>query len=282
MRSDRPRAITIFLTNGNPTGIKKLEVSNRTIRSYVIPRLNLADASKYDELKQPALYLLFDQEQTKAYIGECENFYKRIKEHDAKEFWDVAVAFIDTNNNLDKGSVKYLESMAVEASRNAGRIATDNKTIPPRNNLHEFKIPIVEEFFDDIKLLTSTLGYILFDQVKTHGLDEDDYWYCRGRNTSAKGVYSTEGFTVLAGSIIDAVGVPSFAKNFPNEAAKRLERIKDYAEPVSDTAYKLIQDIPFRSVSAAGGFCLGRASNGWMDWKNSAGKTLDEIIRQNK
>ena len=282
MSPGKPRTINIFLTTGNPNGIKKLEVSNRTIRAYVIPRALISEAKNFVELTQPALYLLFDKDESKAYIGESENFYERVKNHDqSKEFWETAVAFIAKDKSLEKGDIKYLESLAVEESKLANRMETENKTIPPRNNLHEFKIPTVNEFFGDVKLLTSTLGHPLFDRVETESISTEDLWYCRAKNTDAKGIYNEQGFTVLAGSIINAIPTPGFAKNFPKEASEREAKLFVSAKRSSDVNYKLLVDLTFGSVSRAGGFCTGRASNGWLDWRNSAGKTMDEIMRIN-
>ena len=280
--SNTPRTITIFLTTGNPNGIKKLEISNRIIRAYVIPRLKLADAKAYDELTHPALYFLFDKEGTKAYIGESENFYDRVKNHDqSKDFWDIAVAFISKDKSLEKGDIKYLESLAVASGIDARQLETINKTVPPLNNLHEFKIPIANEFFEDIKLLTSTLSYRLFDKVEGSS-SETDIWYCKGRHTVAKGVSSEAGFRVLADSLIDSTIVPSFASNFAREAAERELRLGSSSTPVSEHQVRLTSDLTFPSVSRASGFCLGRPSNGWIDWKDATGKTMDEVLRKSE
>lgn len=116
MHQDIPRTITIFLVSGSPNGIKKLEISNRTIRAYVVPRIRLADAKQFKDLCQPALYFLLNKDTATAYVGESENFYDRVKNHDQnKAFWEVAVAFIAKDKSLEKGDVKYLESLAVEA-----------------------------------------------------------------------------------------------------------------------------------------------------------------------
>ena len=277
----RARTITIFLTTGNPNGIKKLEVSNRIIRAYVIPRIKISDIKNFPELTQPSLYLLLDKDGEKAYIGESENFYDRIKNHDQnKDFWNTAVAFIAKDKSLEKGDVKYLESVAVESSLDAKRIEMINKTIPPKNSLHEFKIPTIEEFFEDIKLLTTTLGYSIFDKIQTEGLSENQIWYLKGKNTEARATYSESGFTLLAGSLINITPVPSFFSNFPKEALEREAKILINAKKESEYSYKLLNNITFSSVSRASGFCLGRASNGWLDWKNSANKSMDEVMRK--
>jgi hypothetical protein len=36
----------------------------------------------------------------------------------------------------------------------------------------------------------------------------------------------------------------------------------------------------FRSPSGASDVVLGRSSNGWIEWRDSAGRTLDELKRQ--
>ncbi len=281
MSQDAPRTITIFLVNGNPNGIKMLELSNRTIKAYVLPRIILGEAKKLQELNQPALYLLFDKENTKAYIGESENCYERIKNHDqSKDFWETAVAFIAKDKSLEKGDIKYLESLAVETSKNANRMETINKTIPPRNNLHPFKVSTVNEFFEDVVLLTSTLGHPVFDKVQTEGINDADLWYCKAKNTNAKGIYTEQGFTVLAESIINAFVVPSFGKNFPKEAAERESKLSASGFRKTEQTYELTKDLTFGSVSRAAGFCTGRASNGWLAWKNAIGKTMDEIMRK--
>ena len=48
----------------------------------------------------------------------------------------------------------------------------------------------------------------------------------------------------------------------------------------SNNSYKFLEDYVFSSPSTAGGVVLGRATNGWTKWKNSEGKTLDEVRRK--
>jgi hypothetical protein len=276
------KTITIFLLNGKPNGVKIVELSNRIIQAFLIPRSLLNDVKNRLELYGPALYVLCERDGSQVYIGESENFYNRIKNHDQdKDFWEIAIAFFAKDKGLEKGDVKYLECLAVEKARAANRFTVLNKTVPPRNNLHEFKVQSVEEFFEDASLLISSLGYPLFDPVSTHDdLIDNSYWYCAGKKTEAKGVYNEDGFVVLAGSRIDASQTPSFSSNFPKEAKEREEKLKKYGVFSSEGYYELKENIIFKSPSRAGGFCLGRSSNGWIDWKNDQSKTLDEVMRK--
>lgn len=161
---EAPKEIKIFLPDGNPGGLKVVELSNRNIRALQIPRSALAEV-KRAELSQPALYLLCDREGENAYIGECENFLNRVKDHDQKkDFWEIALVF--TADGIEKSDVKYLESLAVQEAKAAERMEILNSTSPVKNKLHEFKAATINEFFSDIKMLASVLGYPVFDRVK--------------------------------------------------------------------------------------------------------------------
>lgn len=65
----------------------------------------------------------------------------------------------------------------------------------------------MNEFFEDIKFLTSFIGCNIFKFVK---LKEEHLFYTKGRGCNAKGFYNSSGFTVLKGSIIVNSSVPSF------------------------------------------------------------------------
>ena len=48
----------------------------------------------------------------------------------------------------------------------------------------------------------------------------------------------------------------------------------------SEENYIFREDYIFNSPSTAGGTILGRSTNGWIQWKNKSGKTLDEVKRK--
>lgn len=47
-----------------------------------------------------------------------------------------------------------------------------------------------------------------------------------------------------------------------------------------DGKYKLTVSVSFTSPSSAAMFVLGGSSNGWVEWKDKDGKTLDELYRK--
>ena len=46
------------------------------------------------------------------------------------------------------------------------------------------------------------------------------------------------------------------------------------------TIYKFSDDQIFKSPSAAAATVLARRANGWIEWKDEKGKTLDELKRR--
>ncbi|MDR2190396.1 MAG: hypothetical protein LBP53_04330 [Candidatus Peribacteria bacterium] len=53
------KTITTYLVDGNATGIKTTELSNRIGKALIIPRAKLKDAKNRPEIEKPALYFLF-------------------------------------------------------------------------------------------------------------------------------------------------------------------------------------------------------------------------------
>ena len=46
------------------------------------------------------------------------------------------------------------------------------------------------------------------------------------------------------------------------------------------SCYIFSKDVEFGSPSGASDVVLGRASNGWTEWKDAQGMTLDELMRK--
>lgn len=86
--------------------------------------------------------------------------------------------------------------------------------------------------------------------------------YCKENNT----------FKLLKGSIIS-----STISNAFNRQATYNEIINNYCN-YSEGKYLLKMDYVFKSPSTASSVVLGRSSNGWLDWKNKEGKSLDDVF----
>ena len=169
------KTIQIFLRDANINGIKIADLSNSTARVYVIPRDQINFVQTRPDLASPALYMLFDDERTSVYIGECESFQGRIGNHIAtKDFWQWAVVCIATGAGLDKADVKFLESHAIEKAIEINRFDVQNRTNPTKNNLHEFKLATILGMFSEFELLISTLGFNVFEPLKDKAIEKPE------------------------------------------------------------------------------------------------------------
>lgn len=273
------KTVTTYLIDGDPQGTRYVFISNKICKMYVIPRSDTKILSERDELQKPAFYILLGEDETtkpQAYIGETENFKERVKEHDYKKaFWQKALVFISKDQDLTKADVQYLEHRAIALSKKLNTYNLEyNKQIPKCPNLPEYRKDTMDEFFEDVKFLSSFIGCFIFDEnevpIKNHTL-----FYTKGRGCNALGYYDNGGFTVLKDSILSGSVVPSFG--WPDKRKKLLD---EYAAPTADGKYKMETSKTFPSPSTAADFCIGSSNNGWIVWKNKEGLTLDAVVRK--
>jgi hypothetical protein len=273
---DSPRLISTYLLDGSIEGVRIIELSESSIKAFVIPRIKLNDVKTRDEVNWPALYLLINSDDNQLYIGESENFYKRVRDHDqSKDFWDLAIAIVSSSNALEKGDVKYLESLTVEKAQATAAMKVLNKIIPARNNVHEFKVHTLEKLLEDVALIAENLGFSIF---KSKDSTIDNTWYIKTKKTEAKAEFRGDKFVILTGSKIDKSTAPSMQREWPKDYLER-EELLAKAEDHGDYAV-LLENIPFRSPNSASGFAAGRSTNAWTTWKNKDGKTMDEVVRK--
>ena len=129
----------------------------------------------------------------------------------------------------------------------------------------------MDEFFEDVKFLASFIGCNIFEvsQPKVEHI-----FYTKGRGCDARGFYSSNGFTVLKGSVIAKSSVPSL-----KWSDKRNSLVGEYAAVEGDKIV-MTSDKTFASPSTAADFCIGSSNNGWLVWKDKDGNTLDSVYRR--
>ncbi len=247
------KTITTYLINGKPKGLRTIFISNKVCKALIVPREDVEKIKVRDEATRPSLYFLVNQDdENNIYIGETESFYDRLKNHQTeKDFWDVAISFFSQNNDLTKADVKYLEHLSLKASH---ANLPNNKKESTKPHLPEHQQSSVEEFFEDVKLITGFLGYTFFisnSSIKNEN-ESREILYCKRSGTDAQGIFTDNVFIVLKGS-----------------------KIKE-----NNSIIELKEDKTFKTPSAASGYVVNNSSNGWIDWKNKEGKTLNEIARK--
>lgn len=96
--------------------------------------------------------------------------------------------------------------------------------------------------------------------------------YCRSQMCDAKGaLMSNRDIIVLKGSILRKDATPTYGSK-----AFRADILERYCS-LTETGYVVLRDLPPMSVSGASGLCLGRSSNGYMDWKDKGGTRLADL-----
>ena len=281
---NRPQTIQIFLPDGNPTSIKIADLTNRMVTAVLIPRNKLAEIGSRDEVRKYGVYFLFGGDEEKAkpisYIGETEDCFERIKTHNKnKEFWNYAVVISSKTNTFTKSHVKYLEYLCIKNANEIGRYDTDNQSTPAKPYITESMEADLLDNYETIKILLATLGFPIFEEIRKASAKKSEILYCKGKLASAEGDMLDDGFVVFKESTANKEESPS-ATSWVTETRKRLRDSNILVE--NGNVLKFTEDYIFGSPSTAAAAVLGRQANGWTEWKNKSGKTIDELYRSDK
>ena len=273
----RPYSIRIFLPGGDPAGLRTIEKSNWTGAGLVIPRTTYADARSRRELKRAGIYILIGPPEEsglpRIYIGEGDPVGPRLDQHASKkDFWISAVAFTSKDENLNKAHVQYLEARLVEVATKAKRCVLDNGNVPALPSLAEAEAADAEGFLAEIQLCLPLLGLSVFTPAAASSTRKPLQINAKG--IAAKGLPTSEGFVVMAGS----GAVMGEVASCPGAVVCiRAAMIQNCVLKPSGEGYVFTQDYVFGSPSTAAAVVQGRSANGRVDWKDSKGRTLNEL-----
>lgn len=265
--------------NGQPDGVRSIRRHLSTMTTYVIPRPLLTEAKKISNINRPGIYYLISESDNnkiaQIYVGQTRNGVTRLDDHNrSKDFWNKAIMFLADSKTFTLDMISGLEAYAINKALEAKRYKIEN-TVNPKYEIDEYDLPLIEEVYEEIQFIMATQGYKM-DNLKS-SLDNANILHTTRNGTKALGTYDGDHFEVLEGSQID------FSRNvrlkkYNKQRAKLLENGDIIVD--STGAYILKVSLEFNTPSGASDFVLGGASNGWMEWKNTEGKTLDEIYRK--
>lgn len=277
----KPQTIQIFLPDGSPNGIKEAELTNRLIKVILFPRTAMENVMKREIVKYTGVYFLFGENEEgkpQVYIGEGESCWERIKAHHRnKDFWTHCIIATTKTDELTKTDGKFLEHYCLKQAKKINRYSIENDTGSNEPSVSEPKRHDLLDHFDNIKLLVSTLGYPLFDDKREQQTAQKTLFYCQGKNVKATCMLTNEGYLVIEGSTVTVEETKTIGKG-----AKKLRDflISNQVLVIENDSYVFKSDYIFLSPSSASSVVLGRSSNGWVDWKDKNGKTLDELKRK--
>ena len=274
------KTIQIFIPDGNPRSVRIAEITSRTVQAISIPRSKLDYAATRNELDNVCIYFLIGNPDEEAkpllYVGEAEDCLIRLKQQNKyKDFWNTALVVVSKTKHFTKTHIKFLEWYCYSKADETGRYRLENSTVPTKPFISEPMEADLLDNFDAIKILVSTLGYPIFDQIKKP--EKKDILICKGKDAYAEGEYTEEGLIVFAEStcnLKESRTAGSWVINMRQKLLQAKILVQD------GDVYKFTTNHIFSSPSAAAATVLARRANGWIEWKYKDGKTLDEAKRR--
>jgi hypothetical protein len=269
-------SIRLFLVDGNPSGIVSGEVGNWTGKLIATPRTRIADVVRREELQRTGIYVLSgpdpdDPTRSTIYVGETDSLAGRMKDHDAKDFWNRVCMVFSKDTNLTKAHARYLESRLIAMANAAGVAAVLNGTAPPRPPLPDADISDMEQFLQNLKVALPVMGYGFFESRAAKATSEEEAATSPVfvlPNTLGLIAHAREidgALVVLAESTARQDGTPSWT-SFRVLRDKLLMDGK--LVPTEDPGIlRFATNVEFASPSAAAAVVMARNQNGRVTWK---------------
>lgn len=272
------KKLEIIYHNGQPDGIRSIRRHLSTMTTYVIPRPFLTEAKKLTGINRPGIYYLIsendDNKIAQIYIGQTRNGVSRLDDHNrSKDFWNKAIMFLADSKTFSLDMISGLEAYAISKALESKRYTVEN-SVNPKYEIDEYDLPLIEEVYEEIKFIMATQGYKM-DNSKTT-LNEANILHTTRNGIKAFGVYDGEHFEVLEGSEIDM----SRKCHSDKQELQRQNALHNGNISIVAGKYILKVSVSFTSPSSAAMFVLGGSTNGWVEWKDKDGKTLDELFRK--
>ena len=150
-----------------------ISCENQVTELFVIDRADKKFVSEYSsDLNKPALYILVNRDAKKLYVGETDDSIKRLRNHEAKDFWTEAIVFHSTTDTLSTTEVKWLEAKTYEALKELGYYdLSENKQVPQQPPLKRNQIYTLEPIFEEAKNYICAAGFDIFLKRKTEAVE---------------------------------------------------------------------------------------------------------------
>lgn len=249
------------------------------------------------------------------YIGKARSFSERVLDHlRNKPNWHTALVFNSSEPGyLTDTEINYLEHLGIKLAKEIHPELTENAVVPAKPAISVDKEEEMDDFFEDIKLLTSFYGCTIFEEpdagnevdvsvetpltisvpiepdreptVRIAPLEHENmkqfyqFHIDKPKGIDANLYYNHEEnrYIIAKGSLIKAAD----GEIRPNLLRMRQEVISNpnMSEQTGDY-YKLKADIELlkSSRSDSASFCTGVSTNGNKAWIDSRGRMFKEVF----
>ena len=318
------KTITIYVQLNDATlqGRRSLRLSGSTCRLGIVPKdlmKNTLSNPKLNEqlLNKYSFYMLLSDSSVGAYsvyIGKARSFSDRVLSHlREKPNWHTALVF----NSSDPGfltdtEINYLEHLGIKLAKELHPELTENAVVPAKPAISPEREDEMDDFFEDIKLLTGFYGCTVFEEpvpidttspkekpftlsipleperessIRIAPLEKENmkifypFHIDKPKGVDANLFYNHEEnrYIIAKGSIIKATD----GEIRPNLLRMRQEVTSnsELSEQNGDF-YKLKADIELlkSSRSDSASFCTGVSTNGNKAWIDSLGRMFKEVF----
>ncbi len=140
----------------------------------------------------------------------------------------------------------------------------------------------IDKFVNAVKQLgyhVETTAHAETNEETNSIVTEENLFHINIRGCNAKGIFNetNHSIRILKGSLLPQSTAPSY-----RDGEKRNAIIASMSRPTEDGFWELQRDYVLNSPSTAASYCSGRSCNGWKNWINDAGQTLDELYRKER
>ena len=298
-------------------------MSKSTCNLGIVPRDMMKDTLANPKLNEQKLdkysfYMLLSDSSSNSYgvyIGKARSFSTRVLDHlREKPNWHTALVFNSSVPGfLTDTEINYLEHLGIKLAKELYPELTENLNVPAKPAISPEKEDEMDDFFEDVRLLTSFYGCTIFEDpideetvqphdeipvtvsipiepdrepsVRIAPLENENmkqfyvFHIDKPKGIDAHLYYNHEEnrYIIAKGSLIKG----SDGEIRPNLLRMRQEVISNPEMSEQDgDFYKLKVDIELlkSSRSDSASFCTGVSTNGNMGWVDSRGRTFKEVF----
>ena len=282
------KTIKILVTDESPRALKRISTLNWSGYAYYGTRNQIKNLKQRSDAFGQGIYFLVsekDKDSVRIYIGETENFCKRITQHEKnKDWWTRFIVFQSKDNILNKVHVKYLEYKFLTMAKDVFEISLENEMQNiPETKLSEEDSADMQIFQDNILYILESLDIGFFKKRgPVSSTEEGDEYYITTKEKEYLAFMTKidDMFILKKESFLKREAQNSFKKYLPGYYEKWKDLVEsEQVKPINESYVKLLKDIEFSSPTICASIAKGRSANGNTDWKNKkTHKTLKEDI----
>lgn len=276
-----PKTIQISLPNGDPRGIRIADFDGSSVRVIEVPRRLMHTFIKMPESHQVAVCFTIGSAAPNEQWVEIDRTRECMIRAQQMGRW-AQRALVIISHSFEESYSMFLQWHCQQAIQWAGRykILTDQDDYRPETPT-SVETECLKDFEAASTLLT-TLGYPLFVPLKcSEGVGNgEEVFHCIDSEADGRAVYNQDGFVMLAGSAGPSKNSPSIRSHWEKV---REDWVRSGVMKEQDGRFVFPNDYLFASPIHATVALLGcrvKGASGWVEWKNDAGKTLDEVVRR--